>query len=196
MAARRIILEVTLLNGVTDKDTILDGSRTGYFTSAGGEIAGCRLSANTPGTMRLSRGGGVSGRAFIDFYDANTILGSITTDGVSVSYEETSDYRLKSNVIELSNTSDLIKSLKPCSYEMYGTTKRGFLAHELQEICPEAVTGTKDATEAIGIHTDAEGVVTTDVTEPEAMPYGETWVQTGTRCLSRCRPNQAHPIAY
>ena len=29
--------------------------------------------------------------------------------------------------------------------------------------------------------TDAEGVVTTDVAEPEAMPYGETWVQTGTR---------------
>ena len=29
--------------------------------------------------------------------------------------------------------------------------------------------------------TDAEGVVTTDVTEPEAIAYGNTWVQTGTR---------------
>jgi len=102
----------------------------------------------------------------------------------TVRIQSPSDYRLKTDVDPISSASDVIKALNPITYRMIAHPDElmsGFIAHELQDHVPEAVRGTKDATEAIGTHTDAEGVVTTDVTEPETLPYGETWVQTGTR---------------
>ena len=92
---------------------------------------------------------------------------NIFANGTGVNYEETSDYRLKSNIQELSSTTELIKTLKPCTYEMHGINKRGFLAHELQEVCPEAVSGTKDEEETIGTLANYDGtVIETEVTEP------------------------------
>lgn len=95
-----------------------------------------------------------------------------------------SDYRIKENISSLPSAVNIIKQLNPVSFDYTGSRPKnqiGFIAHELQEHVSQAVIGAKDATEAIGTYTDAEGVVITDVTEPEAMPYGETWVQTGTR---------------
>ena len=91
---------------------------------------------------------------------------------------------MKENIVDLPSATDTIKSLRPVNFNFTshpGKTRPGFIAHEVSEILPVAVTGEKDATETIGTHTNAEGVITTDVTEPEAIPYGETWVQTGTR---------------
>ena len=53
----------------------------------------------------------------------------------------------------------------------------------------EAVEGEAGATVAIGTYTDAEGVTQTDVEEPESIPYGETWEQTGVKDLMQgvCR---------
>ena len=49
-----------------------------------------------------------------------------------------------------------------------------FLAHEAQTVVPEAVTGTKDATEAIGVLFDwDETVLERGVTEPEELTYTE-----------------------
>ena len=120
------------------------------------------------------------------------VIGSGTDasgQGINIDYgpagllTQTSDYRLKTNISDYEDASQVIKNLKPRTYTWSDSGKSdfGFVAHELQEFVPKAVVGTKDATEAIGTHTDAEGLVTTDVTEPEALPYGETWVQTGTR---------------
>ena len=100
----------------------------------------------------------------------------------------------------LSSAVESIKSLKPCSFTMRGADGiKGFVAHELQEILPEAVTGTKDATEAIGTLADYDGtVLETAITEPAAveLTYTEdvevdgvttatvrtrTWTATGTR---------------
>jgi len=116
---------------------------------------------------------------------SGTQAGKIELDGANaVKYTTTSDYRLKENITSLPNAIDRVKQLNPYQYNFIGDTARifdGFLAHEVAEVSPRAVSGTKDEEEAIGTLTDAAGVVTTDVTEPEAMPYGETWVQTGTR---------------
>ena len=123
----------------------------------------------------------------------------IQAGGTGVNYVETSDYRLKSDILELSSTTEIIKALKPCTYKMHGVNKRGFLAHELQEVCPEAVSGVKDETEAIGTLADYNGtVLETEVTEPSAeeLEYTEevetdgvatmvtrtrSWTATGTR---------------
>ena len=65
-------------------------------------------------------------------------------------YIDNSDYRLKENITLLTNGITTIKQLKPSTFtwkgESKGTKKYGFIAHEVQEILPDIVTGTKDGT--------------------------------------------------
>ena len=78
-----------------------------------------------------------------------TIIGSITQSGTTaVAYNTTSDYRLKENVQPIANALDRIVALKPCTYTWKSAPDEigeGFIAHELAEVCPQAVTGEKDA---------------------------------------------------
>jgi hypothetical protein len=45
-----------------------------------------------------------------------------------------------------------VAALKPCTYtwKSDGSAGQGFIAHELQEVVPDCVTGTKDAVDADG----------------------------------------------
>jgi hypothetical protein len=67
----------------------------------------------------------------------------------ATSYNATSDYRIKSNVIALSDTSYSVDLLKPVTYmnKSLGKQDIGFIAHELQEHIPFLVSGEKDAKE-------------------------------------------------
>ena len=66
----------------------------------------------------------------------------------AASFNATSDYRVKSNVNLLSNLPDYftVDKLKPVSYHRKDLSKNeyGFIAHEVQEIYPDIVTGEKD----------------------------------------------------
>ena len=71
--------------------------------------------------------------------------GSISCNGTSISYNTTSDYRLKENVIDLSGAITRVKALEPKRFNFIDKpdlTVDGFLAHEAQTVVPEAVTGT------------------------------------------------------
>jgi len=84
------------------------------------------------------------------FYNPNGLVGRIETSGSSTSYITTSDYRLKENVIPLTNALDRLDALKPSRFNFIADgnkTVDGFLAHEVQDIVPEAISGEKDATE-------------------------------------------------
>lgn len=71
-----------------------------------------------------------------------------TSTGV-INYATSSDYRLKTNVIELGNAVDRLKQLKPVRFKWLATPDGnlvdGFIAHEAQEVVPDAVNGEKDA---------------------------------------------------
>jgi hypothetical protein len=56
-----------------------------------------------------------------------------------------SDYRIKENIIPLNET-HIIDKLNPVTYMNLKSGKQdiGLIAHELQEVYPELVTGTKD----------------------------------------------------
>jgi hypothetical protein len=88
------------------------------------------------------------------FLRSGTLKGSITYSSVSnlVSYNTTSDYRLKENIVTLSNALQTVSQLKPRQYDWKetGTTTTGFIAHELAEVLPHAVSGEKDAVDAEG----------------------------------------------
>jgi len=77
----------------------------------------------------------------------NTVVGTIGITSSSTSYNTSSDYRLKTDVKPMTNAIATFKQLKPCNFEWIadGSRVNGFVAHELQEVIPESVTGTKDA---------------------------------------------------
>jgi hypothetical protein len=73
--------------------------------------------------------------------------GSITSNGSSTAYNTTSDYRLKENVVPMTGALVTVSALKPVTYtwKENGSSSQGFIAHELAEVVPDAVTGEKDA---------------------------------------------------
>ena len=86
-------------------------------------------------------------RHFLDFRINNSQTGTITSTGSSTSYNTSSDYRLKENVVAISDGITRLKTLKPSRFNWKAdssTTVDGFLAHEVTAV-PEAITGTKDA---------------------------------------------------
>ena len=93
------------------------------------------------------------GRNVIEFYNGNGNVGNVTTSGSSTAYNTSSDYRLKENVVDLTGATDRLKQLEPKRFNFIvddTTTVDGFLAHEVQAVVPEAVTGTKDAVDDDG----------------------------------------------
>ena len=61
----------------------------------------------------------------------------------ALSFKATSDYRIKSNVEPITDTIDNIKPIKYYNSKSQ-KTEFGVIAHELQEVFPDLVTGTKD----------------------------------------------------
>ena len=86
-------------------------------------------------------------RSHVLFSRGGSTVGEIKTNHNSTQYNTTSDYRLKENVTPMSGATAQTKLLKPCNFDWktVGGNVNGFLAHELAEVVPEAVSGTKDA---------------------------------------------------
>ena len=84
---------------------------------------------------------------FINFYYGISNVGQIVTGGSNVLYQSNSDYRLKENVVEMTGALDRVSELKPSRYNFISNPEEqvdGFMAHELQEVVPQAVSGQKD----------------------------------------------------
>jgi hypothetical protein len=77
---------------------------------------------------------------------AGTSVGYIAVGAGVVNFTSTSDYRLKTNVSPMLGGLDRVNKLKPVTFtwKETGANSEGFLAHEVQEIVPLAVTGIKD----------------------------------------------------
>ena len=93
------------------------------------------------------------GNYYLTAYQANgTTVGSITSNGTATAYNTSSDYRLKENVLPMTTGLATVSALKPVTYKwnVDGSNGEGFIAHELQEVIPHAVTGIKDAVDDDG----------------------------------------------
>ena len=80
--------------------------------------------------------------------DADNIVGDITITSSSTAFNTSSDYRLKENQVDITDGIDRLKQLKPYRFNFKrdaDTIVDGFFAHEVSDIVPEAITGTKDA---------------------------------------------------
>jgi hypothetical protein len=81
-----------------------------------------------------------------------TQVGSIDTTPTATSYLTSSDYRLKADIQAMTGALAKVAALTPVTYKWKsnGSDGQGFIAHELAEVCPDAVSGEKDAVDADG----------------------------------------------
>lgn len=98
-----------------------------------------------------------SGSNYASFYygspSSYNFTGSISPNGTTgVNYNITSDRRLKTNIVEYSNSGAVIDAMKPRSFTWVstGVNDTGFIADEVQAVLPSAVTGQPDAVDENG----------------------------------------------
>ena len=112
------------------------------------------------GLISASRDGNVSGifnrnsttGSLVLFRQAGTQVGSIYVSGSATAYNTNSDYRLKEDLKDF-NGLEMISNIPVYDYKWKVDESRsyGVMAHELQEILPNAVSGEKDAEEMQGV---------------------------------------------
>tara|TARA_R100000900_G_scaffold20291_4_gene16641 strand:+ start:14531 stop:17260 length:2730 start_codon:yes stop_codon:yes gene_type:complete len=83
--------------------------------------------------------------SFFDFYYSTTQVGYITTNGSDIFYANTSDYRSKEDLKSFDGMS-LLEQIQVYDFKWKESDNRmyGVVAHELQEVIPQAVVGDKD----------------------------------------------------
>jgi len=140
----------------------IGGSEVERITPVGKHLFGStQVESTSEDNMQISTDGGniymyqhtTALQGVLDFRNPNGYIGSIRTTGSSVQYNTSSDYRMKSNINYTWTATDTIKALQPCTFTFNGdtdTTMYGFIAHELQEHIPQAVSGVKDAVKIDG----------------------------------------------
>ena len=80
-------------------------------------------------------------------------VGAIFTSGSTTTFNTSSDYRLKTNIEPMTNIWNQFMQLNPVTFNFKSnldTQIQGFIAHEVQDIVPLAVTGEKDAVDKDG----------------------------------------------
>ena len=122
-------------------------------TSASNTEAGTRL--EPAGRWVVVRGTGTGSQTIAAFYRADgggSAIGTITTTNTATSYVTSSDYRLKHDIAPMTGALAKVAALKPVTYKWNADDSdgQGFIAHELQEVVPDAVVGEKDAVDAEG----------------------------------------------
>lgn len=120
---------------------------TSTFTSI---VQGIQAQAVGGASLALNRTTNTG--AVARFFYAGTEVGNISVTGSATTFNSTSDYRLKENVAPMTDALNKVSLLKPVTYtwKADGSAGQGFIAHELQAIIPDAVTGEKDAIDKNG----------------------------------------------
>lgn len=109
---------------------------------AGGTTYSAKINASGSG-MEVSSEGLSNTMTALSFRTNYGAVGSITC-GSSTAYNTSSDYRLKENVTDLTGASDRVNQIPVHRFNFIADPDRtvdGFLAHEVADIVPEAITG-------------------------------------------------------
>jgi len=120
----------------------LEPSNGALFLSRGDAFDVLSLNNNTASTATV-----------VSIRRSGSVVGTITTTSGSTAYNTSSDYRLKDNVLPLTDAIYRLKQLNPVRFNFVSqpaSTLDGFLAHEAQSVVPESVTGVKDEEDSLG----------------------------------------------
>lgn len=159
-------LQILGLSGIKFHANNVDGSTEHMRITSGGDVLigsggaepsasqiGLKIGYASSGTFVNNAKNVTTTTAHINFFNPNGLVGAIKTSASSTIYETSSDYRLKENVVEMTGALDRVDALKPSRFNFIAdpeTTVDGFLAHEVAEVIPEAITGEKDAVDEEG----------------------------------------------
>jgi hypothetical protein len=146
---------ITLGTNNTERARITSGGDllVGATSSPSSSVAGTLIGNSGPGgRIALANTITTTYQGVISFTNGNGTVGTIDTSGSSTSYVTSSDYRLKNTITPMTGALAKVALLKPCTYKwnVDGSDGEGFIAHELAEVCPQAVSGEKDAVDAEG----------------------------------------------
>ena len=111
-----------------------------------------------------------------EYFNSNGAVGKIQTNGSATLFTTSSDYRLKENVTPITDALSRVNQLKPSRFNFIADADKivdGFIAHEVQDIVPEAISGEKDAmrdeefelTPRVDEVTDEDGNVITEAVD-------------------------------
>jgi hypothetical protein len=141
-----LLVGTTSTNPIADRVNGIATGPVGFLTS--------RASNNM--ALGLSGTSGINITFYTDNGSTYVTAGSITSNGSVTAFNTSSDYRMKENVQPMFGALNKVLSLKPVTYkwkpEFAGTNPngQGFIAHELQAVVPDCVTGEKDAVDKDG----------------------------------------------
>ena len=136
---------------------VLEGVYAFHGNGTAGNPLGVTLYHDVNGAT-ISTNTSASGKEVQTFRLNGTQKGAIVVTSSGTAFQTGSDYRLKQNVDYDWDATTECKKLKPCQFKWIedveieddgGATAEittGFLAHELQTVVPEAVSGVKDET--------------------------------------------------
>lgn len=145
---------VTPRTGGFTQATINNSGGGSLYVAGAGNITATTASANvyvdnsTNHAIHIKATSSGSFGAMYFYNSSDSLQGSITCSGGATAYNVSSDYRLKENVHALKDGISRVKALNPVEFNFIGYDKKleGFIAHEVQAVVPQAVTGEKDAT--------------------------------------------------
>ena len=130
---------------------LLVGTTTNSIGSSGATVV-TNFAGNADNGIKTRDSASNSSANHMVMISGSTDIGQIVGTTSSVSYNSLSDYRLKENVVAISDGISRLKTLKPSRFNFIidpDKTVDGFLAHEVTAV-PEAVSGTKDAVDSNG----------------------------------------------
>lgn len=116
-----------------------------------------------PDGLLLTAKDGTAEQTHVEFVNNAAVtaarVGTIKTSGSTTSYNTSSDYRLKTDAQPMTGATDRLKALNPVNFQwiLDGTRVDGFLAHEVADVVPEAISGDKDAVDEDG-NPDYQGI--------------------------------------
>jgi len=143
---------VVLSDGDGNPRLLIDTAGRAYFNQGSSKFSGQAGLVSTTASANhqcfSAANEATSGTRYFHYFligTSHTNVGSITSTGSSTSFNTTSDHRLKENVADLTGATTRLKQLEPKRFNFIAdadTTVDGFLAHEVQSVVPEAITGT------------------------------------------------------
>jgi hypothetical protein len=155
-----------LLVGTTSDTPAGSSDTKGISLNSSGSSSQIYATGNNDTCAVFNRAG--SDGATVRLRRQGSDVGSISTTASATAYNTSSDYRLKENVAQMTGALAKVAQLKPVTYKwkVDGSDGEGFIAHELAEVCPHAVSGEKDAIreqeyEVTPAVKDEEGNITT-----------------------------------
>ena len=132
-----------LLIGKTSTSSTVEGIHIGTV-----KVTATRSGGACAAFVRTGSDGSV-----VDIQNDSSTVGSISVSGSSTAFNTSSDYRLKENIVTDWDATTRLKQLKPSRFNFKvdkDKTVDGFIAHEVSNIVPEAITGEKDAVDSNG----------------------------------------------